>query len=219
MKQKNLFIGAAVVLVVIFAAASTLYTSSKSAAPADVPVANQAALVRAHAPTVGPADAPVTIVEFLDPACETCATFYPMVKDMMAANPGRIRVVYRWAPFHNGSQDVVAMLEAARKQDKLFPALEALLATQAQWSPGHTPQVAAAWKQLEGLGLDREKMIADMASPEITGLIAQDLADAASLNVTMTPEFFVNGKPLPSFGYEQLKQLVDDALKATQKAP
>ena len=217
MKQKNLFIGAAVALVVMFAGASMMFTSSNSATPAAIPEANQVALVRAHAPTVGPADAPVTIVEFLDPACETCATFYPMVKDMMAANPGRIRIVYRWAPFHNGSQDVVAMLEAARKQDKLWPALEALLASQAQWSPGHTPQVAAAWKQLEGLGLNREQMIADMASPEITQRIAQDLADAAALNVTMTPEFFVNGKPLPSFGYEQLKQLVDEALKQTRK--
>lgn len=219
MKQKNLFIGAAVALVVMFAGATMMYTATKSGTPAAIPEATQAALVRSHAPTVGPVDAPVTIVEFLDPACETCATFYPMVKDMMAANPGRIRVVYRWAPFHNGSQDVVAMLEAARKQDKLWPALEALLASQGEWSPGHTPQVAAAWKQLEGLGLNREQMIADMASAEITQRIAQDLADAASLNVTMTPEFFVNGKPLPSFGYEQLKQLVDDALKATQKGP
>jgi protein-disulfide isomerase len=216
-KQKNLFIGAAAALVVMFAGSSMMYTSSKSTAPAAIPEANQAALVRAHAPTVGPADAPVTIVEFLDPACETCATFYPMVKDLMAANPGKIRIVYRWAPFHNGSQDVVAMIEAARKQDKLWPALEALLATQAEWSPGHTPQAAAAFRQLEGLGLNREQMIADMASPEIAQAIAQDLADAATLNVTMTPEFFVNGKPLPSFGWEQLRQLVAEALKAASK--
>ena len=39
-----------------------------------------------------------------------------------------------------------------------------------------------------------------------------DLARANSLGVAMTPEFFVNGKPMPSFGYEQLKTLVDDAL-------
>lgn len=220
MKQKNLFIGAAVVLVVIFAAVSTRYTSSKSAAaPGVVASPDQATLVRAHAMTLGPADASVTIVEFLDPACETCATFYPYVKDIMAANPGRIRLVIRWAPFHNGSQDVVAMIEAARKQDKFFPALEALLASQASWSPGHTPQVTAAWEQIANLGLDRERLIADMASAEITQLIAQDVADVKTLNVTATPEFFVNGKPMPSFGYEQLKQLVDDALKATQKAP
>ncbi|MBA4073308.1 MAG: disulfide bond formation protein DsbA, partial [Gemmatimonas sp.] len=219
MKQKNLFIGAAAALVVMFAGATMWFSSSKSVAPGVTAAPNQATLVRAHSITLGPADAPVTIVEFLDPACETCATFYPYVKDMMAANPGRIRLVLRWAPFHDGSQDVVAMIEAARKQDMLWPALEALLASQAEWSPGHTPQAAAAWKQLEGLGLNRERMIADMASPEIARMIAQDVEDVRTLNVKATPEFFVNGQPMPSFGYEQLKQLVDDALKATQKAP
>lgn len=219
MKQKNLFTGAAVALVVMFVGATMWFTPSRSAAPGVMAAPDQAALVRAHSITLGPADAPVTIVEFLDPACETCATFYPFVKQMMAANPGRIRLVMRWAPFHDGSQDVVAMIEAARKQDKLWPALEALLASQAEWSPGHTPQAAVALKQLEGLGLDREQMIADMASPEIAQMIAQDIEDVRTLNVTATPEFFVNGKPMPSFGYEQLKQLVDDALKATQKAP
>ncbi len=217
MKQQTLFVGAAVAFAVLFVGGTLAYNASKSAATSTIPEASQAALVRAHAPTLGPADAPVTIVEFLDPACETCATFYPLVKDMMAANPGRIRVVLRWAPFHNGSQDVVAMLEAARKQDKFWPALEALLASQAAWSPNHTPQAAAAWKQLEGLGLNREQMLADMASPEIAQMIAQDIADAGALSVTMTPEFFVNGKPMPSFGYDQLKQLVDDALKQTRK--
>lgn len=219
MKQKNLFIGAAVALVVLFAGATMWFTSSKPAAPGVMAAPDQATLVRPHSMTLGPADAPVTIVEFLDPACETCATFYPYVKDIMATNPGRIRLVMRWAPFHNGSQDVVAMIEAARKQDKFWPALEALLASQASWSPGHTPQVTAAWEQMANLGLDRERLIADMASAEITQMIAQDVEDVRTLNVTATPEFFVNGKPMPSFGYEQLKQLVDDALKATEKAP
>lgn len=219
MKQRNLFIGAAVALVMMFAGATMWFTQSKPAAPGVMAAPDQSALVRAHAMTLGPADAPVTIVEFLDPACETCATFYPYVKDILAANPGRIRLVIRWAPFHNGSQDVVAMIEAARKQDKFWPAFEALLASQASWSPNHTPQVAAAWEQIANLGLDRERLFADMASAEITQLIARDVEDVRTLNVTATPEFFVNGKPMPSFGYEQLRQLVDDALQATQKAP
>ncbi len=209
--------GAAVVMVVLFVWGTMAYNDSNSAATAVVSGANQAALVRAHAPSLGPADAPVVIVEFLDPACETCADFYPLVKEMMAANPGRIRVVLRWAPFHDGSQDIVAMLEAARKQDKFWPALEALLASQAVWSPSHAPQVAEAWKQLDQLGLNRDQMLADIASPEIAAIIAQDIADAGTLNVTMTPEFFVNGKPMPSFGYDQLRQLVDDALRQTQR--
>lgn len=217
MKQKTMFIGAAAALVMIFVGATMAFNASKSGASQSAPAANLAALDRAHAPNVGPSDAPVVIVEFLDPACETCATFYPMVKAMLAANPGRIRLVLRWAPFHNGSQDVVAMLEAARLQDKFWPALEALLQSQAVWSPDHTPQVALAWKQLEGLGLNKERLFADMASPEISRRITQDLADAAALNVTMTPEYFVNGKGMPSFGSEQLMQLVDDALKETAR--
>ena len=48
-------------------------------------------------------------------------------------------------------------------------------------------------------------------------VIAQDIADGRTLNVTKTPEFFVNGRPLPVFGYEELKKLVDLALKETQQ--
>jgi len=156
------------------------------------------------------------IVEFLDPACETCRVFYPLVKKMLAENPDKIRLVLRYAPFHNGSDKVVAVLEAARKQGKFWPALEALLAAQAEWAPNHTPQVALVWKHLEGLGLNLEQMKADMTSPAIANVIAQDLADARTLNVTKTPEFFVNRIPLPSFGYEPLKKLVDNALKSAR---
>jgi protein-disulfide isomerase len=210
--QKSLFGGAVVAMVVIFAGAAMWFNASRSGPSGAVPEATLAALHRAHAATVGRADAPVVIAEFLDPACETCASFYPAVKDMMAANPGRIRVVLRWAPFHDGSRDVVALLEAARKQDKFWPVLERLLVTQRAWAVNHAANLELAWQQLGDLGLDRERIVADMASPDIAQIIEQDLADANALNVTMTPEFFVNGKPMPSFGYEQLKQLVDEAL-------
>ncbi|MHC5066810.1 MAG: DsbA family protein, partial [Planctomycetota bacterium] len=150
--------------------------------------------------------------EFLDPACETCAIFYPAVKQLMAANPGQIRLVLRWAPFHEGSRDVVALLEAARKQDQFWPALETLLASQRAWTANHQANVEAAWRQLGSLGLDRDQVVADMGASEVQQLIAQDLADAATMNVTMTPEYFVNGRPLPSFGWEQLQQLVNEAL-------
>lgn len=217
MKQKTLFIIAVVSLLFAFIGGTLLYTTQKENQSAQLPDTQRAALARMHSPTLGNADAPVVIVEFLDPACDTCRAFYPLVKQMMAANPGRIRLVLRYAPFHDGSDKVVAVLEAARKQGKFWPALEALLAAQAYWAPNHTPQVALVWKHLEGLGLNLEQMQADMTSPVIANLIAQDLADARTLNVTQTPEFFVNGRPLPSFGYEQLKKLVDDALNDTQR--
>ena len=217
MNQKTLFIVASVALLLAFVVGTLFYAAQKTDQSTQLADTNREALIRMHSPTLGKPDAPVVIVEFFDPACETCRDFYPMVKDILAANPDRIRLVLRYAPFHNGSDKVVAMLEAARKQGKYWPALETLLATQADWAPHHTPQVELAWQQLEGLGLNLEQMRADMNAPAIANLIAQDLADANTLNVTMTPEFFVNGKPLPSFGFEQLKTLVGDALNEAQR--
>jgi len=161
---------------------------------------------------LGPADAKVEIVEFFDPACETCRRFYPFVKEMLAAHPERIRLVMRYAPFHQNADYVVTLLEAARKQDKFWETLEALLAVQDDWVEHHAVQPERVWAHVEGMDLNLEQLQHDMQSPEIARLIAQDLEDARTLNVTKTPEFFVNGKPMPTFGYEPLKQLVDEAL-------
>ncbi len=212
MKQKTVFVVSAIILLLVFVAGILFYTGQKEKAANLLAETNRAALIRMHSPTVGRADAPVVIVEFFDPACETCRDFYPMVKQMMANNPDKIRIVLRYAPFHTGSDKVVAMLEAARRQGKFWPALELLLAEQSQWTQHHAANVEAAWRLLGGIGLNMEQMAFDITSPDISSVIAQDLADAKTLNVTMTPEYFVNGKPLPSFGFNQLKELVDQAL-------
>jgi len=210
MKRKSLFITAVVVLVAAFAAATLVYQSRKG--DAAQALARQSLLVRDHAPSVGPADAKVHIVEFLDPACETCRSFYPFVKRMMAANPGKIRVSVRYAPFHKNSDYVVKVLEATRKQGKYWESLEALLAAQASWAPNHTPQPDLVWSHLAGLGLDLDRVRQDTFDADIARLVAQDIADAKALGITQTPEFFVNGRPMPSFGYDQLTALVNDAL-------
>jgi protein-disulfide isomerase len=54
---------------------------------------------------------------------------------------------------------------------------------------------------------------ADMNSPAVTQRVERDLSDAKAMRVTATPEYFVNGKPMPSFGEQQLRQLVSDALR------
>ena len=212
MKQKTIFVASAVFLLLAFVTGVLFYTSQQKKAADQIAETNRAALIRMHSPTLGNANAPVVIVEFLDPACETCRAFYPMVKKMMNANPDKIRLVLRYAPFHDGSDKVVALLEAARKQGKFWEALEVLLENQAGWTQHHTANVEQAWGYLAGIGLNMEQMAFDMTSPAIANVIAQDLADAKTLNVSKTPDFFVNGKPLPSFGSEQLKELVDQAI-------
>ena len=217
MKQKTMFIIAAVVLLLAFAGGTLVYKNQKSEQAAQSAESNGSALIRMHSPTLGNADAPVVIVEFFDPACETCRSFYPLVKQIMAANPDKIRLVLRYAPFHTGSDKVVAILEAARKQGKFWPALEAVLGSQADWAPHHTAEVALVWKHLNGLGLNMEQLQVDVTSPAIADIIAQDLADTRTLKVTMTPAFFVNRTPLLDFGYEPLKRLVDNALNESQR--
>ncbi len=212
MKQKNIFIAAAALLLVVFIAGAWFYSNRQAEQAAQLAAKNQLALARAQAPSFGNPNAPVQIVEFFDPACGTCRDFYPLVKEMMKANPGKIKLSMRYAPFHPGSDQVVKVMEAARKQGQFQQALEVLFASQNDWVQNHTAQVALIWGPLSALGLDMDRLKNDVNSPEVARVIAQDLADAKTLNVTMTPEYFVNGKPLPNFGFDELKKLVDDAL-------
>jgi protein-disulfide isomerase len=174
---------------------------------------DRAALASAAAPSLGPPDARVHIVEFLDPACETCADFYPHVKRMMAANPGKIRLSVRHVAFHKGADEAVRILQAARAQDRYWPALESLLGRQGLWVVDHRVQPGRIGDALAGAGLDLDRLRQDMASPEVAQRVEQDMADARALAVTQTPEYFVNGRQMASFGLEQLQQLVYDELR------
>ncbi len=212
MKQKNLFIVVLAVLILVFAGSAFFYKKQQAEQAAQLAVQNMDALVRADAPSFGNPNAPVHIVEFFDPACGTCREFYPLVKAMMAANPDKIRVSMRYAPFHPGSEAVVKVLEASRRQGKFEATLEALFASQDTWVKNHQANVQLIGPALAPLAMDLEKLQLDALAPEIAQMIARDLQDAKTMNVTMTPEYFVNGKPLPQFGFAELKGLVDEAL-------
>lgn len=219
MQKKTIYVFAFVALLVVLAVGAWLYLAgqgAQSSSGAQGAPVDQTALIRSHSPTEGKQDAPVVIVEFFDPACGTCRMFYPEVKTMMAQYPNRIRLVMRYAPFHKGSDKVVAVLEAARRQGKFWPALEALFEGQDDWASNHTAKVDLVWKYLEPVGLNMEQLAFDVTAPEVQQAIAQDLSDANTLGVSQTPEYFVNGKPLPSFGLEQLKKLVADEIGRTR---
>ena len=165
-------------------------------------------LVRMHSPVFGPQDAPVTIVEFFDPACETCRAFYPLVKNLMAQHPQKIKLVIRYAAFHQGSDVVVKLLEAAKSQGKYQAVLEALLAAQPAWADHGQPNLETAFAVAQQAGLDLSQARQAMENPAMQALLQQDMDDLTALQVTKTPTFFVNGRSLPSFGPEQLAALV-----------
>ena len=171
-----------------------------------------AALASEHAPSIGSSDARVHIVEFLDPACGTCAMFYPMVKQWLNEAPDKLRLSVRHVPFHTGVDYVVQILEASREQDRYWETLEALLMTQRQWVTNHVVQPDRVLPAIAAVGLDVERLTADMNSPEVLARIERDQQDAVTLKVSATPEYFVNGRPLPSFGQQQLLDLVREEL-------
>lgn len=174
---------------------------------------NNELLVRDYSPTIGNKNAKVTIVEFFDPACETCKSFHPFVKRLMQKNPGKVRLVLRYTPLHQGSDYVATFLEATRLQGKFWQSLDAIYEAQPLWASHHNPQPEKLWELLGHVGLDLDRVRADMKSPAIAQRVQQDIEDARALQVTKTPGFFVNGKPLVQFGYKQLQQLVESEIR------
>ena len=140
-----------------------------------------------HSPVFGPANAPVTIVEFFDPACETCRAMYPIVKDLLAQHPTEVRLVMRYAPLHKGSDMVVKLLEAAKRQGKYQAVLEAVLEAQPAWADHHQPDVMLAFKAAAQTGLDITQALEDVQKPEMDALLQQDIADLTALKVSKTP--------------------------------
>jgi protein-disulfide isomerase len=212
MNRKILFVLVAGLLLLTFVAGIVVFQKQKTTQQNVSVNQNQSVLERQGAPVKGPADARVTIVEFLDPACGTCRDFYPLVKQFIDQYPGKVRVMLRYAPLHPGSDQVVKMLEAAHHQGKFWQALELLFNTQDRWVINHTSQPMRARTILNALDLDQERLTADMNHPATIQAIQLDVGNAQALNVRATPEFFVNGRPMPSFGYDQLRQLVTEAV-------
>ncbi len=96
-----------------FAIAGYVYQEQDAARQTKIAAEQSDNLVRPHAPVIGPSDAPVTIVEFFDLSCETCRAFHPFVKKILSDHPKDVRLVIRYAPFHEGSDEAVRILEAA----------------------------------------------------------------------------------------------------------
>ena len=211
--RKSLVAAAFAVLVLAFLAATFFSKGDDSQSVQVEAAARQAALASEHSPALGDPGAKVHIVEFLDPACGTCALFFPMVKQWMTEVPGEIHLSVRHVAFHSGSDYAVKILEASRKQDKYWQTLEALLMSQNQWVQNHTVQPERIGPAIAGVGLNMEQLTADMNTVEAMQHIEQDKKDSILLKVSATPEYFVNGRSLPSFGRQQLADLIREELR------
>ena len=219
MNRRTVLIGTSAIGIAAFAGGALVLTRNRQAEAdtlaAAAPAVETDMLVRGHAPSFGPEDAPVTLVEFFDPSCEACRAFHPVVQDIRERFPDQVRIVMRYAVFHDGSDEAVRILETARMQDKFEPVLDALLERQPEWAVHGAPRMDLAWQIAAAAGLDMEKAQTARLSPDIVGILNQDAADIGAIGIRQTPTFFLNGRQMTDISMDSLLADVRSAVEAS----
>src|SRR3546814_13756603 len=91
----------------------------------------------------------------------------------METFPGQVRVVLRYATFHEGSDEAARILELARLQGVFQPVLEKILEAQPEWASHGTPDLSKAWDAARAAGLDVESPRPTRDLPGISRALSQ----------------------------------------------
>jgi protein-disulfide isomerase len=167
----------------------------------------------------GPADAPVTIVEFSDFECPFCRQASRALAEVERQYEGKLRLVFRDFPLDascNGylSQQMhplacraARLARCAGAQDAFWPAHDALFALDAL-TEAELDALPAR------LSLDEEALTVCMASDETAARVREDIDAGRELDVTGTPALFVNGREAPDYAVDDLRSIVDHILSS-----
>ena len=174
--------------------------------------------IRSDNPTQGPANAPVTIIEFVDFECPFCARVQPTTAELKKRYGNRVRWVAKHLPlsFHQKALPAAYAAQAAAMQGKYWEFSDKLW--QRQEFLGDALYVELA----KSLKLDLKKFNADRASAKVKAIVTADLADAEKVGARGTPFFLINGSPISgAMPAEAFTQVIEAALsgKALPTAP
>lgn len=207
--------GIAAILVLGLLVAAGLYLRSQEQEQADQLKRAKAlpgVFERSHSPTLGPDTAPVTLVEFMDPECESCRLMHPIVKRLLSEYPGELRLVVRYMPLHPNSMLAAGALQAAGQQGRYWDMLDLLFENQPIWGSHHAPRPELIPGYAEQIGLDMEAFRQVLDGGAYRLVVEADEADGRTLGVRGTPTFFVNERRVPQLGYEPLKAMIEEEL-------
>jgi protein-disulfide isomerase len=161
-----------------------------------------------ESPSRGPANAPVTIIEFSDYECPFCKRAEPTVEQVVAAYPDKVRLVYRNypLPFHKSARPAAEAAMCAKAQGKFWEYHEKVFKA--------SSLDEASLKQIAGdVGLDQAKFDTCLANKEGSKEIEQDIADATAVGVRGTPAFFINGRMISGAQpFEKFKVIIDEEI-------
>lgn len=142
------------------------------------------------APSLGAADAPVTLVEFSDYECPHCAHAIPIIRQVEHDFPGRLRVVHMNFPLSGHTHALAAARAAlaAGRQGKFWEMHDLLFTNQRALEPADIARYA------QQLGLDAARFRTDSASPAVEAEIAATRHEGERLEISGTPTLFINGR-------------------------
>ena len=186
---------------------------AQNQAPANDPIFK---VIVGEAPTIGPADAKVTIVEFSDFQCPFCSRVVPTMKQVEEAYGKDVRIAFKNnpLPMHTDAPGAARASVAAWKQGKFWEMHDAMFASQK--NPEGLKQ-AGLEKMAQDLGLNVEKFKADMQNADTQQLINSDVTQARQLGANGTPSFFINGvKVSGAVPFDSFKTTIDAAKKRAE---
>ncbi|HUL59806.1 MAG TPA: thioredoxin domain-containing protein [Anaeromyxobacteraceae bacterium] len=165
--------------------------------------------VAAEGPAKGPAKAPITIVEFSDFQCPYCVRAEGTVKDLLAAYPDKIRLVYRDypLPFHQNAEKAAEAAHCANDQGKYWEMHDKLFSSQERLA---VPDLKGYAREL---GLDGAKFDHCLDGNDKAKLVESNKKAGEEAGVNGTPAFFINGRVLSgALPLEKFKEVVDSEL-------
>jgi protein-disulfide isomerase len=191
-------------------------------APAKVPGAAQAAAIFKGVPQrlnqLGNPKAPVTMIEFADLQCPYCKAYAldglpTIVKDYV--RPGKVKLVFSGMSFIGAdSETALRAVYAAGLQGRLWNYLDLLYRNQGAENAGWVTDALLRSVGSSIPGLDTEKLMADMSSPEVEAALAAGQQQAQSANVNSTPTFFA-GPTGQTLQHVDVTALTADAFRPT----
>lgn len=167
-------------------------------------------------PSVGPADARFTIVEFSDFQCPYCALAAPKALEILKQFPKDVRIVFKQFPLEMHSNAALAAEAslAAHAQGKFWPLHDKMFGNYRQISR----EKILAWAKESSLDMPRFE--ADLRAGKYRAAVQRDAQEGAQAGVMGTPTFFINGQRYNGpFEVAVLKQILDASLKAPAAAP
>lgn len=168
----------------------------------------------AGAPSLGPENARITLVEFSDFQCPYCVKAVAQLNAVLKAYPNQVKLVFKQFPLDSHSQAATAAAAAlaAQRQGKFWPMHDALFANRQRLSRQTILSVAA------GLNLDMKRFAADLDSADIRHAVARDLQDGDRAGVEATPTIFIDGKRYNGMlDLESLRPILDAELRTRSK--